>query len=257
MKDFALSEFFDAQACDLCGDCLRLCSELTEKIDDCPATVSDLIEGKVTSRANAVLTGCSTCMTCSAVCHADANPYGLILYRWFERSREKGLPMRAALVMPLERGNAWHRVMDNLPPDERALLQTWSDLGRPELKGKALFAGCNLQIMPYMASPLLLGDLPVFGTRDMCCGEVYYRMGVFDKVASVAENLTAIYAEGTREVVAYCQACYNVLANILPRYFGARFDFVVSYFGDILAEKVSEHGQGDGGLVVDEGLVGL
>ena len=253
MKDFALSDFFDAQACDLCGDCLRLCPELSEKIDDYPATVSDLIEGKVTSRANAVLTGCSTCMTCSAVCHADANPYGLILYRWFERSREKGLPMRAALVMPLERGNAWHRVMDNLPPDEIALLDTWSDLQRPELSSKALFAGCNLQIMPYMASPLLLGDLPVFGTRDMCCGEVYYRMGVFDKVASVAENLSAIYAEmGTREVVAYCQACYNVLANILPRYFGARFEFEVSYFGDILAEKVFS-----GELDVKDKLKGL
>lgn len=239
MRDFDLSEFFDGEACDLCGDCLRLCPELAGGIDDWPGAVSDLIAGKKSESASKVLRGCSTCMTCSAVCHAGANPYGLILYRWFQRSRERGLPMRASLVMPLEQGNAWHRVMDGLPADERVLLEKWADLQRPELSDRALFAGCNLQIMPFMASPHLLGDLPVFGRKDMCCGEVYYRMGAFDKVAAVAENLTAMYSEiGIREVVAYCQACYNVLANILPRYFGARFDFRVSYFGDVLAGRV-------------------
>ena len=92
--------------------------------------------------------------------------------------------MRASLVMPLERDNAWHRVMAKLPQDERRLLDSRGDLNRPELEPRAIFAGCNLQIMPFMASPALLGDIPVFGREDLCCGEVYYRMGAFDKVAT-------------------------------------------------------------------------
>jgi len=239
LREFELEEFFDLKACDLCGDCLARCPELGQKIADPSGTFADIVNGVDSRRAAAVLSGCSTCMTCSAVCHAGANPYGLILYRWFQRSRSKGLPMRASLVMPLEHDNAWHRVMDRLPADEARLLETWSDLERPELAGRALFAGCNLQIMPFMASPTLLGDLPVFGRKDLCCGEVYYRMGAFDKVGSIAANLTAIYADTEiKELVAYCQACYNFLANVLPGRFGARFPFTVSYFGDFLAERV-------------------
>ncbi|HEY5527261.1 MAG TPA: (Fe-S)-binding protein, partial [Candidatus Anoxymicrobiaceae bacterium] len=234
-----LEDFFDEQGCDLCGDCLRLCPEMGDAVPEASDAVRDLIAGSPSERATVVLKKCSTCMSCSAICHAGANPYGLILYRWFERVRSEGLPMRASLVMPLEEGNAWHRVMDRLPAEERSLLDTWADLERPELAGKAVFAGCNLQIMPFMASPELLGGLPVFGRKDMCCGEVYYRMGVFDKVASIATNLSSIYADTEiTELVAYCQACYNVLGNILPRYFGAKFDFKVSYFGDILAGRI-------------------
>jgi Fe-S oxidoreductase len=253
LKDFELEDFFDREACDLCGDCLSRCPELSGKISDPVGAWSDIVAGIDSDRAARVLSGCSTCMTCSAVCHSGANPYGLILYRWFERTRSAGVPMRASLVMPLERDNAWHRVMAKLPADERRLLDSWGDLSRPELEPRALFAGCNLQIMPFMASPALLGDIPVFGREDLCCGEVYYRMGAFDKVATIAANLTETYSEtGMREVVAYCQACYNVLANILPRHFGARFPFKVSYFGDVLADRVLS-----GELEVEGKLKGL
>lgn len=239
MRDFALTEFFDEEACDLCGDCLRLCPELSSKIADPIRALSDLISGVDSEASRLVLTRCTTCMSCSAVCQREANPYGLILYRWFERTRQKGIPMRASMVMPLERGNAWHKVMDRLPEPEKKLLDKWSDLGRPELRERALFAGCNLQIMPFLAGSDIIGDLPVFGRRDLCCGEVYYRMGAFDKVASIASNLSAAYAETEiKEVVAYCQACYNVLANVLPRYFDADFRFKISYFGDVLADRV-------------------
>ena len=253
MREFELEEFFDRQSCDLCGDCLRLCPEMKGRVADPVGTMCDLIAGVASDRAGAVLSRCSTCMSCSAVCHAGANPYGLLLYRFFERLREAGLPVRASLVMPLEEGNAWHRVMDKLPPDEKGLLDSWADLSRPELSNKAVFAGCNLQIMPFMANPTLLGGLPVFGRKDLCCGEVYYRMGAFDKVASIASNLTSIYEDtDIKHVVAYCQACYNVLRNVLPRHFSARFPFEVSYLGDIIAERVLS-----GELPVKDKLKGL
>jgi hypothetical protein len=192
-------------------------------------------------------------MTCSAVCPCGCNPYGLILYRWFRRGRRDRYPLRASLVMPLEPENAWQKVMGNLPDDEAPLLARWCDLERDELAGRAVFAGCNLQILPYMADTPLFEGLPIFGRPDLCCGEVYYRMGVLDRVKAVAERLTGVYAEfPAREVVAYCQACYNVLSNILPRYFDASFPFEVTYFGDILADMVLS-----GSLEVKGKLAGL
>lgn len=178
-------------------------------------------------------------MTCSTACRRGCNPYGLILYRWFERGRFDGYPVRASLVMPLEPGNAWHRVMERLPSTERSKLDEWADLSRPELSGKALFAGCNLQIFPYMSDSSLFEGLAIYGRPDLCCGEVYYRMGAFDRVESQARQLEKVYKDmELTEVVAHCQACYNVLSNILPTRFGARFPFKVSYFGDFVASGV-------------------
>ncbi len=239
MREIDLGDFFDSEACDLCGDCLRLCPELSGRIDDPAGTLAELAAGTESSATREVLRRCSTCMTCSALCPREANPYGLILYRWFERSRARGVPVRASMVMPLESGNAWHKVMERLPCEEAALLSMWADLSRPELSGGAVFAGCNLQIMPYLASDDLLGGLPVFGRKDLCCGEVYYRMGVFDKVSTIASTLSALYAEtDIPHVIAYCQACYNILSNVLPRHFRADFGFEISYFGDVLARRI-------------------
>ena len=250
MYEPVIEDFFDVAACDMCGECLKRCPEFGDSLGDPVDAWRRLVEGEYVKE---VMGRCSSCMTCNVTCPADCNPYGLILYRWHQRARTKGLPVRASLVMPLEPGNAWHRVMGRLPAAERSLLDSWSDLARPELSGKALFAGCNLQILPYMAESRLLEGLPVFGRPDLCCGEVYYRMGVFDKVKSVAEHLERTYSEmGVTELVAYCQACYNVLANVLPRRFGAKFPFEVTYFGDMLADKVLS-----GELPVRDALKGL
>ena len=236
MYEPALEEFFCLERCDLCGDCLSKCPEFGDDIVDASGTIKRLIDGDYVKE---VLERCSSCISCNIICPYECNPYGLILYRWHERSRKKGLPVRASLVMPLEPGNAWNRLMEGLTGGERRLLDSWADLERDELEGRALFAGCNLQVMPYLAESAIFEGLPIYGRPDLCCGEVYYRMGAFDKVHSIVSHLQKAYGElEIEEVVAYCQACYNVLKNILPKYFDASFSFHISYFGDLLAEKV-------------------
>lgn len=250
MYEPVLSDFFDVEGCDFCGRCLESCPELGRGIKDPSEAWRALVGGEY---VRGVLDRCSSCMSCNVLCPNGCNPYGLILFRWHERERRNGLPVRASLVMPLEPGNAWHRVMQRVPLEESALLEKWADLDRPELNGKALFAGCNLQILPYMAGSSLFDGLPIFGRPDLCCGEVYYRMGVFDKVKAVADDLTLRYRDtGITEMVAYCQACYNVLKNVLPGHFGANFPFEISYFGDLLADRVLS-----GELPVKDRLRGL
>jgi len=120
MYEPSLSDFFDLDSCDFCGECLSSCPELGRRVFDPQGAVRALSRGAYVKE---VLDRCSSCMTCNVTCPRDCNPYGLILYRWFERSREKAYPIRASLVMPLEQGNAWHGLMNNLPPDEKALLE--------------------------------------------------------------------------------------------------------------------------------------
>lgn len=234
--DPVLEDFFDLENCERCGTCLAGCPELGDRIDDPVEAVRGLIEGRPGTE---LLDRCSSCMTCSALCPNGCNPYGLILYRWFERNRERGYPVRAALVMPLEEDNAWHRVMARLPWNERSLLEGWGDLERPELRERSVFAGCNLQILPYLAGGTLFEGLPIFGSPELCCGEVYYRMGAFDKVKGISDRLTRFYAEaGFEKVICYCQACYNIMKNVLPNHFEASFDMEISYFGSLLEQMV-------------------
>lgn len=234
--EYELADLFDVENCDFCGECISRCPELSCRIADPSGAIRSLVSGEyITS----VLERCSSCMSCNVICPKGCNPYGLILFHWWKREQERGLPMRASLVMPLEPGNAWHRVMGRLPAPERALLDEWADLGRSALSGRALFAGCNLQILPYMSESSIFEGLPVFGSPELCCGEVYYRMGVLGRVEAQARRLESIYADiGVTEVVAYCQACYNILKNVLPGRFDAKFPFKTTYFGDILAERV-------------------
>lgn len=112
MHEPLLEDFFDAGECDLCGKCIAECPELEGRVPDPVGAIRELIIG---DDSREILDRCSSCMTCSAVCPLDCNPYGLILYRWYERKRAGGYPVRASLVMPLEPDNAWHRVMDKLP----------------------------------------------------------------------------------------------------------------------------------------------
>lgn len=178
-------------------------------------------------------------MSCNVSCDKGANPYGLMLYRWYERNTSKGFPSRASLVMPLEPENVWQRVLEKLPPDEWATLEEWKNIERASIKDVALFAGCNLQIFPYLAHPSIIGDIPIFGRPDLCCGEVYYRVGALGRVEKIAQRLAKIYSElPINQLVFYCQAGYNMLKNILPTYFGASFPFQITYLGDELHRKV-------------------
>lgn len=232
----SLNEFFDLESCNFCGECLSSCPELAGRVLDPQGAVRALTRGVHVSE---VLDHCSSCMSCNVTCPRDCNPYGLILYSWYGRALERGYPVRAAMVMPLEPDNAWWSIMRSLPADEAEILAGWQGRARGELEGRMMFAGCNLQILPYIASSSLFEGLPAYGRPELCCGEVYYRMGALDRVEKVARDLTSYYAEtGLTEVVAYCQACYNVLKNVLPTYFGASFPFEVTYFGDLLADRV-------------------
>ncbi len=79
----------------------------------------------------------------------------------------------------------------------------------------------------------------VSGDFGLCCGEMYFRMGLFDVVERVAEKLTAHYrGRDIGTMLFVCPAGLNMFRNVLPGQFGAELPFQTKFFGEYLLEKV-------------------
>ena len=233
-----LKDFFNEEACDRCGDCLVKCPVIHLSVAEAQREIGLLIDGE---ESRVVLDHCSTCFACNHICTKGANPYGLILFRWFERYQRKGLPQRGFMALPLSPGNFFEVLRQKARPDEQRALQEWHDLSRPELASEpqALFAGCNLKMVPYYTFSSLFSDLPIFTAPDLCCGEVYFRMGILDKAGRQAHYLEERYRGlNLKRVVYFCIAGYNMMQNLLPHYFGVSFDFEKVYLLDHLRQKI-------------------
>lgn len=233
-----LKDFFNDGACDRCGDCLVKCPVIHLSQAEAQREIGRLIEGE---ESKVVLEHCSTCFACNHICTKGANPYGLILFRWFERYERKGLPERGVMALPLSPGNYFQALMQKAPSGEQRVLREWNDLSRPELASKpqVMFAGCNLKMAPYYTFSSLYDDLPIFTAPDLCCGEVYFRMGILDKAESQAHYLEERYrALNLKRIVYFCLAGYNMMQNLLPQYFGVSFDFDKVYLLDYLCQKL-------------------
>ena len=238
---FELEDFFAVEDCDGCGMCLYRCPTLELSLDQAKEEVARLRRGDTARFING---RCASCYSCSAWCPHDCNPYGLILYRWYQRYLEKGLPVRALLAMPLEEVNNTSIATRNYTPREREMAEEWRlTANDPErvaaAGGTVVYAGCNAQMFPALLDTSLLDGMTVMGEKELCCCEVYYRLGLFDPVKRQVPVLEERFRRlGVKKMVFFCMACYNVITNVLPRHFGARFDFETQYLGQLLLERV-------------------
>jgi Fe-S oxidoreductase len=236
--EFELNKFFDLEKCTRCGKCLMECPVLRYPEAKAMAEKEKLIKGEPSE----VLELCKSCFSCDRFCPNDCNPYFLILYRWFQRYQEKGIPVRALKSLPVEDKNFLYYTRKVYNRKEKGLVAEWEKNTTSDLSGQeVIFAGCNAQIFPYLfESPLLAGPR-VMGRPGLCCGEVYFRMGLFDRVTELGKTLTECY-EKTRpgRVIMFCLAGYNMQKNILPKRFGFKLKPEIIYLGDWLLERVKK-----------------
>lgn len=233
-SDEAEYEFFNYEDCDLCGDCLTRCQYM--KIDQAEAVeeMKQLIAGEPT---RIVHRKCISCYACDAFCPHDCHPYELIIRSWHERYRERGLPVRASYLMPASSPNFRTDIIKSMAPWERGLLREWRET--PPEGEYVLYPGCNALTLPHLLDAPFMEGVPICGDFDLCCGEMYFRMGLFDVVARTAQKLTQYYADrdiGTMLFI--CPAGLNMFRNVLPSYFGAEFSFKTKYLGEYLWDKV-------------------
>ncbi len=204
---------FDPDRCRLCGECFHRCPVLRLPVGEAVDEMRRLRDGRDT---RAVLQRCQSCFACNLGCPEGANPTQLILDRWSEAIRRDGLPARARYYVPHEEHNFRSYVVARLPADEAAMVRGWADRSPA---AEILYPGCNWITAPYLARTRALDGVTIRGTLADCCGETYYRMGLFDRVRQSAERLVAFVERlQVERLIVPCTAGLNMMRHVMPRF---------------------------------------
>ncbi len=204
---------FAREKCNGCGLCFHECPVMQLPLHEAREEVARLLAGQDTKK---VLAQCESCFTCNYICPENAHPAELILSRWREEYEKRGLPARASYFMPTHAPNFRTFVIDRLPEDEKSMLRDWLSESPAE---EIFYPGCNLITAPYLARTMLLDAYDIRGSLAMCCGEMYFRMGLEEQLKKLASRLTAwLDRMGTKRMVIPCTAGYNLFTNILPEF---------------------------------------
>jgi Fe-S oxidoreductase len=211
-----LRQPFDAQRCTRCGECFHLCPVLRLPLDRAAQEMEEILAG----RTSCVLRRCTSCLACNLFCPEDCRPANLILDRWHAAYLREGLPARAAHLLPHARPNFRSEIVRRLPQDEREAVARWRQAGPA---AEFLYAGCNLVTTPYLTFSSLFRGVEIRGGLDYCCGEMLFRMGLYEAVEQVARRLTHWFRTlRAQRIYLLCTAGLNMLRNVLPQ-FGADF----------------------------------
>jgi Fe-S oxidoreductase len=210
---------FDRDACTLCGECLHHCPVMHLPRERAAQEMADLLAGGNPP----LLRRCTSCLACNLVCPEDCRPANLILDRWHADYLRDGLPARARFFLPHSRPNFRTGILARLPAGEREAVARW----RSEVPVREfLYPGCNLITTPYLTFSPLFEGLEIRGSLDYCCGEMLFRMGLYEAVEGVARRLTAWFRRlGAERVHVVCTAGLHMLRHVLPQ-FGADFDAI-------------------------------
>ena len=204
---------YNRDRCTRCGECFHRCPVMRLPIRRAINEMERLRAGRDTRD---VLQRCQSCFACNLDCPEQANPTQLVLQRWYEAYQRDGYPVRGAFYVPHAEHNFRSYAVARLPKDEQAMVRRWAErTPAPEI----LYPGCNWITAPYLAKSSVLDGVTIRGSLAACCGEMYYRMGLYDQVHQSAQRLIA-YLHGMKveRLITPCTACLNLMTNILPSF---------------------------------------
>lgn len=195
------------------------CPEMSLPLERAKAEKAKLNAGQISALVSRRCTGC---FDCDFFCPNQAYPCETIVQTWFEESRRNGILARARYFLPVEPKNFRAYVVERLPEDEKNLLRKWND---PSPCAQFIYPGCNVCAAPYLTMTRLLPEIPVRGGLDWCCGEMLFRMGLFDLFEKQGKLMRDRFREmGAKKILMMCTAGTIIFSRILPERFGVKFD---------------------------------
>lgn len=182
---------------------------------------------------------CISCYSCETFCPNDGHPYLTILDRWRIRYDKEGLP-RNILYMLVNGGRNFRTdTRRYMKPEDQALLAKWKENENITAAEEILYPGCNLLSTPSLANIDIFKNLPIAGSFQRCCGEMFFRLGLVDEAARRAKNLGHFYAEKQiKRMIFVCPAGYHMFKDVMPELFGVNFNFEKVFIVDWLFEKI-------------------
>ncbi len=209
---------FDAANCTRCGLCLENCPEMHLSLEEAKRVMETLASGGIVPKAEKA---CVACATCNTICPNDCRPTNLFQDKWYQAYQKEGIAERAKWFLPLSFPNFRTYSLERLPADEKAVLKQWASLDSVP-GGEILYPGCNVITTPYITFSKMFEGITIRGSLDYCCGEMYFRMGLYDQVEQIAKRVTHYLKNVLKvnKVWVVCIADLDVMKNILPQ-FGA------------------------------------
>jgi Fe-S oxidoreductase len=240
---------FDAGRCTACGLCLEQCPVMALPPEQARHEIERLLAGQ----DSPVLRACTSCGACNLICPHDCRPANLILDRWHEEYLRHGLPARAAYLLPHNRPNFRTDIIARLPAEERETVAAWRRAAQDPTARPArefLFSGCNLVTAPYLTFSQMFDGVDIRGGLDYCCGEMLFRMGLYEPLAGVARRIGHWLATlGAERVYLLCTAGLHMLRHVLPQFADALHPFPKVQFLPYLEVILSRLQAGDLGPV--------
>ena len=225
--------------CANCGVCLQRCPVMKMDKEESKKEITRLLKGEEPER---VLNECTFCFGCNHYCPHDLKPYALIMERLAERTNTRGgipTPVRYAFNGDGDSCMMWD-VYENLAPYEKEILDKWQVT--PPKSKEVLFIGCIGREIPYgIEHSTALKDLPKYGPRDACCGELTFRFGDYQAFSKRVDDTLKLFKDlDTERLVCYCGSCANFFGNIWPNYHGVKLPFEVTSIWEWLWERVQK-----------------
>ncbi len=223
-------EQYNYDECAACGECLTHCPYMDFSLAQAAREMRRMRKG----RGSVVVRKCVGCWTCDTYCPNGNRPYTLIRSLWYMRYNKKGLPERARYMMPHSEPN--FRSQIQYSAKEKKIVDR---LAGPPDSEVVLYTGCNSLMFPRIFESEIFDGLSPFGSLDYCCGEMYYRMGLFDDAEKTGLALKKTLDRfKIKKMVFICAACMNIISNVLPREFGIEFDFEKQFLATWLLERI-------------------
>jgi len=89
-------------------------------------------------------------------------------------------------------------------------------------------------VTPLLTKAKALKGLDIRGRLEVCCGEMYFRMGHFDRLREVAQITTKFFdLIHPDKVTILCTAGYYMFKEVLP-HFGGRYEFDFESYLELL-----------------------
>jgi len=227
---------FDAENCTRCGLCLENCPQLHLNKTEAKKAIETLAAGGSVPK---VENACVSCFTCNTVCPNDCRPTNLFLDKWHDAYEKEGLAERAQWFLPLTVPNFRTYFLDRMPADEKAAITQWASLD-PVPGGEILYPGCNVIVQPYLTFSKMFDGVTFRGTLQHCCGEMYFRMGLYEQVEQIAQRVTHYFRDQlqVQKIWTICVGDLDVLTNTLPQ-FGADLSGIkIENYQNVILQKL-------------------
>jgi Fe-S oxidoreductase len=226
--------------CIKCGICLQKCPVMKMEPEEAETEIVRLLNGEETKR---VLNECTFCFSCNHYCPNGLKPYNLIMERMAEQNRKhnaKLLPFAAYMINGRNEPGFFNAQYEKSSAEDKAIIKSWSAI--PAKAKDILFIGCTGRASPSgIEHSKVLGNLPKYGPRDICCGDIPYRFGDYQAFSEIAEKafkrLSSLKVE---RLVCHCPSCANYFGNIWPNCHGLKLPFKIITLYEWLWEQYQQ-----------------